>query len=223
MFVTDSHQKVLSAWAQYRASLTSAPALISLDHHTDTSPPFRKFLGGDISGKLEQQGQLLSKIQFEDSESVESAMSKLSNDEHIIAALESDILSMACIVAHNAMDTDVKVFRENKIICHEVRDDEWSDVLQSNLLERALLHFEKILKQDSQSPLSGRKYILDIDLDYFNTFESIKPSDSNVIRRLAKNAGLVTVATEPAYVESCAVESGLTSDYLLEKLKKLLD
>ncbi len=61
-------------------------------------------------------------------------------------------------------------------------------------------------------------FILDIDLDYFNSFKSIDPDNVSTFKKIAQQAGLVTIATEPGYVKSCAIDEGLNSEYLLEKL-----
>jgi len=192
-----------------------APRLITLDHHTDTSAPFRTYLKQHPD---EREGELLGAIRFRDPASVEAALDKLAHDEHIVTALRADVLSAACVLAQNAMDTDAACFAQHAIICREVRRDEWDRVLESELLDRAIAGFDALLAE----PLLDGDYILDVDLDVFKTFASIAPKDASTFRRLAGGARLITVATEPDFVRRCAVDAGLDSDYLLAGLRRLL-
>lgn len=218
--VVDSHHKVLLSWAEYRSGLSTAPRLITLDHHTDTSPPFRNFIkknhaSSDFSSV---QSECLKRIDFMNLKSVSEAIEKLNNDEHIVAAIKTDIISSAFVLAHNAANTNLEVYKEHKIACRTVLDHDTT--LESSLLDETFLEFNKILKENSEDSLFTSPYILDIDLDYFNTFKSIDPDDAKTFKTLIKNAGLITVATEPEYVEGCALDKGLTSDFLLNTLNE---
>jgi len=214
VYVVENHHHVLSAWAQFRAQADRAPRLITLDHHTDTSPAFRTY----CKTSKTSADTLLAAIDFRDLRSIEAAIDKLDRDEHVVAALRSDILAAAFVVAQNAMDTGRDVFLQHRIACREIRDDQWDQVLESAVLDKAIAGFEAVLGDS----LFDRPYILDIDLDYFKTFASIAPKDAATIRRLAAHASLITVATEPSFVKHCAVDRGLDSEYLLAKLQALL-
>lgn len=62
-------------------------------------------------------------------------------------------------------------------------------------------------------------YILDVDLDYFQTRKSIEPEDARTFYRLIRESGIITVALEPACVESGRLEGEtITSDFLLARL-----
>lgn len=235
LIVVDSHHKVLSAWAKYRHTQKRPPRLLTLDHHTDTSKPFRNYLNSKYESndaQIETQRRLLlNAIDFRKTDSVANAIEKLSNDEHIVTALKSDIISSALVLAHNAYDTDLAIYKEHRIICRSVdrkpnskkilRSD-CDNALESFFLNEMLVSFNDLLVAASESPLHEGPYILDIDLDYFNTLKSISPDDSDTIRNLAKNAGLITVATEPDHVRNCALDFELKSETLLSQLQKLM-
>lgn len=228
----DSHHKVLAAWAQYRCTLNQAPRLITLDHHTDTSKPFRRFINKTNGKGLSTdkfnglQNSLLKKINFKDSTTITEAIGKLNNDEHIVASIKTDIISSAFVVAHSAANTDLDTYKQHSIACHSVDEIMINNklslkhdiVLESSFLDEALNAFNEILSEAKEDELFSQPYILDIDLDYFNTFKSINPDSPEMFINLIKNAGLITIATEPEYVKHCAIDEGLTSEYLLQKL-----
>lgn len=217
--VVDSHHKALMSWANFRKKLNTAPRLISLDHHTDTSPPFRHYIRTHQKTEnfLSAQSKHLESIDFTNSKTVASAIEKLRNDEHIVTAIKTNIISSAFILAHNADDTDIDIYKEHKIVCRNISDHD--TVLESSTLAKAFQDFNSTLKEADRSQLFTKPYILDIDLDYFNTFKSIDPEDSNYFKKLIQHAGLISIATEPEYVKSCALEPGLTSEFLMKHLR----
>ena len=229
IYVVERHHEVLPAWAQYRRSLRQAPVLVTLDHHTDTSPPFRRHLGQHASADahLDLRTQWLREIDFREHRTLVRACERLNNDEHIVTAIASDIVSAAMVVAHNAADTGASVFQEHRIVCRgvdvsrtNVRAEDCARVLESDFLHPRLKDFDAILRAAGEQPLGERPYILDIDLDYFNTLSAVQPQDAAVFRSLVAGAGLVTIATEPEYVRNCALEAGLNSELLLQMLRE---
>jgi len=233
LVVVQAHHHVLPAWAQYRASLPGAPRLITLDHHTDTSRPFRNLLQAEHAAEKHEQlrTQWLTAIDFQKPETVTEAVRLLGNDEHIVTAIKADIISSAFVVAHNARDTDLPTYREHKIMCrtvnmnlnsYDVSRADCDKVIDSRFLDEVCKGFTHALSEIHEAPLPGGPYILDIDLDYFNTFASVAPKDASVLRELARGAGLVTIATEPAHVQACRLDEALTDEFLLARLLTLL-
>ena len=239
MIVVEHHHEVLPHWAAFRRTQHSAPRLLTLDHHTDTSRPFRRYLrrqargqGQHLSDTMERElsRQLVSQLDYTTPRTIESAMKTLGNDEHIVAAIGADIIRSAFVIAHNAADTAQDIYLEHKIICRGV--DEYhhegrirpqpNNVLETDFLSKRLQDFDDILRKLDEPVLRYSPFILDIDLDYFNTLRAVRPDAPELIRSLAKEAALLTVATEPTFVTHCAVELGLTWTKLLTGLKTLL-
>lgn len=225
--IVDKHHKVLASWAKLRRELSIAPRLLSLDFHTDTSRPFRNF-----SSSMSTQKQLLSNVNYQSVASVDAAIQKLNNDEHIVTAIESNIISAAFIIAQNATTTDQNTFHQHKIACfsaaprsplnNPTRED-CDRVLETEFLKQAEVHFNRILQHSLETTLTESPFILDIDLDFFCTHKSIAPTDKEQILFWAKKASLITIATEPDYVQNCSLDKDLHSEYLLENLMRLLN
>lgn len=235
MHVVESHHLVLPIWAEYRSRLECPPYLITLDHHTDTSLPFRnhlKKMTSDLHIQEIERKKQIEAIDFKQASTVLSATNLLSHDEHVLTAVQAGIIAGAFVVAQNARDTDIDVYKEHRVCCYSVSRahpssmatlEECDRVLESSFLQGALDHFKNILAQEPGAlPLLENNYILDIDLDYFNTKKSIRPEDRKLFLKLAKGAGLVTIATEPDHVLKCAREDHVHSDDLLQELIRTL-
>ena len=157
-------------------------------------------------------------------------METLGNDEHVVAAIGADIIRSAFVIAHNAADTGQDTCLEHKIICRGVDECRrggrvWprpDNVLETAFLAGRLQDFDNILQALNEPLLRDAPFILDVDLDYFNTLRSVRPEAAGLIRALAQEAVLVTVATEPEFVAHCAVEPGVTWTRLLADLRTLL-
>ncbi len=236
--IVDQHHKVLEPWAELRKTLPKAPRVLTLDHHTDTSKPFRKHIGQNFrknniepseANFLKAQQTHLNQINFEDKSSIQTAILNLNNDEHICTAIHTDIIASASVIAHNAENTDVKIYQQHKIICCSVPlkpsqtqkiSYDSNIVLDSIFLQSCIAKFDTIFKLQGEPLLLEYPYILDIDLDYFNTFQSIDPKNANFFKHLILHSSLITIATEPDYVKACALDKNLSSEYLLDKFLK---
>ncbi len=239
MIVVEHHHEVLPHWAACRRTQSSAPRLLTLDHHTDTSRPFRRHLRRQARAQNQRLSdaterhlsqQLVAQLDHSDPRTIEAAMETLGNDEHVVAAIGADIIRSAFVIAHNAADTAQDIYLEHKIICRGV--DEYQragrtrpqpdNVLEADFLDGRLRDFDNILKALDEPLLREAPFILDIDLDYFNTMRAVRPNTPDLIRTLSQEAVLVTVATEPEFVTHCAVEPGVTWTRLLADLRALL-
>lgn len=239
VIVVEHHHEVLPHWAACRRTQPAAPRLLTLDHHTDTSRPFRRHLrrqaragGHRLSDAMERQlsQDLVAQLDPMDPRTIEAAMETLGNDEHVVAAIGADIIRSAFVIAHNAANTAQETYLEHKIICRGVDElrrggrvwPQPDNVLETEFLAGRLQDFDDILQALDEPLLRDAPFILDIDLDYFNTLRSVRPDAAGLIRALAQEAVLVTVATEPEFVAHCAVEPGVTWTRLLADLRTLL-
>jgi len=61
-------------------------------------------------------------------------------------------------------------------------------------------------------------FILDIDLDYFNTLNAINPEEKNIFYSLIYKAKAITIAKESYFVNDLKLDKTLSVDFLLERL-----
>lgn len=113
IFTVASHHHVLGAWAEIRQRVNEPPNLITLDQHTDAHEPFLGHVYAQFQdSKHEQEDEesarlaLVRNINFRDASSVEDAIGRLRNDEHIQAATLSGILNVAYIVSFEGRATE---------------------------------------------------------------------------------------------------------------------
>ncbi len=228
--ICEHHHHALSAWAQLRQTLAHAPRLITLDHHTDTSPPFRTWLKENPDTTPPRAEELkqawLADLASGEPAKVDSTIAKLNNDEHIVGAIQSGLIRDALVLAHHARDTGIEIYQRHSIICRSVDEPPYSKivpralcdrVLERFFLDERLKSFDSVLKTARQPQIDECPYILDIDLDYFNTKKAISPNDPSTFLELLRGASLITIATEPAFVTHCALDSALTSEKLLAR------
>ncbi len=228
----DSHHKVFPYWARASREHSQPLRLITFDYHTDTSAPFRNYLKAQEASlsateRQQLQSDLCCQLVSLDPEISNYAQNHLSNDEHILAGLKAGVLRDALVISPSAQNTEHFTYREHRIICRGFLEDRSSErsfkeeALESSFLTQQFLSLDSLLS-DLKEPVSTETpYILDFDLDYFNTFGSITPNDPSFIIKLARGAKLITIATEPTYVSHCSFDKDLSSEYLLEKLIQL--
>lgn len=96
----------------------------------------------------------------------------------------------------------------------------WRDrVIDGPFLQGRLDLVGEICRTAGLAPLFARPFILDIDLDAFNTRQAIAPQDLSVFHDLIRRAYAITIAQEPGCVETCQMEGeGLTARWLEEQL-----
>lgn len=93
--------------------------------------------------------------------------------------------------------------------------------LESTFLQGRLDFIETITKSAGVPGLFEAPFILDIDLDYFNTRKAVQPADHLVLHELIRRAKIITIAREPSCVKTCQRRGeGLTSEWLEEELKR---
>lgn len=191
IYIVDQHHQVLEYWAELRRTLPEAPAVWSLDYHTDTMPCFR--------GKLPPPVQ----DDFQSRQKVTAAISTLRHDEHFDWALRAGIVSRIHLGICGA-ETDI-IAHPEICVCRPAGFPEPEIILNSPEISRPYL--EKFLSDDSlrqlfpRLPSPGENYILDIDCDCILCRKALFPENSGIIDELLKNARLITISLENDWVK----------------------
>ena len=106
----------------------------------------------------------------------------------------------------------------------EIHDDECARNLANQVIDSKYLSDKiDIINEMSNSiglqDFMNSQYILDIDLDYFNTVKSIQPHSAKVFYNLIKKAQAITIALESRCVSYLSLDnSDVSSQSLLKAL-----
>lgn len=246
IYIVRSHNQVLEAWNLY-----IKPNVFSIDFHTDTKIAFKNYAywraysevknkkcsslpKREISLRNEKITQFLEK-----KISLNHINDNLKHDEHIDFAVKTDIVNKVFILAKNSNITSSnsnvylanrdKSYNNQAIIeySYNFSTSDISDITKKkyssdNSIEAYVL-MDAIRKAEIIEKDFFDNYILDIDCDYFNSEESLKPKNIDVFIRLLKNAKCITIALEPECVKICRLkDSKLTSDVILDNLIKII-
>jgi hypothetical protein len=243
VYVVESHHHVLQSWAEIRRSLTAAPVLLTLDHHTDTEDPFHRHRFAatcnfpqppDVAAMEAMLPGMIANLRYDDEASVMHAIDKLHNDEHVWTAIRARIVSRGFVIhLSSGTNREPSVLYETGSICaigcmKASHDDECTSlrsaqVLESVYLDQKLKALNTMAAKDGVPAVEAEPYVLDIDLDYFHSERAIEPDDPNTFYRLVRNAVAVTIATEPTWVKNCRDKgSNVTGESLLEGMKRHL-
>lgn len=199
VYIFQDHATAFIAWTRIHQTLPSPPYVVSLDRHTDTHTAFMWRLGmlkvGDFDRFIAAQKEMVKNINLSNETSIAESMRYLQHDEHIHAALLRGVISFAFVVSRRAggaeiSDIDERIY-ERRIEC---------GTLEDSMLVPVLDDIEKV--RSKLIPLVN-EFVLDIDLDYFESSESVSPCNCAGFFSLVKNAKAITIAEEPG----CAAPS----------------
>lgn len=225
----NDHAEAIIPWAKAKNKSENPLKLISFDHHTDTNSAYLRTLFKKVGRNLAEIDRLRNKrmrtINIQSEESVEHALDGLYHDEHIHAAILLKIISKAIIFQHSYDKPDLTLRERGMHVIPSLID------IKTCSNEECFDHFNLSLEDDHLKELIQQEeldfnfehpetenFILDIDLDYFKTKKSVLPNKYTLIKKLFNHANIITIANEPNWVHTLALEEGLTTNYLTEKL-----
>ena len=205
--------------------------LITLDHHTDTNPSYLRSLFKQVGRDLPQIEKLrqhrINSIHISDQHSVIAACEGLYHDEHIDVALRCGIFKTAFVIQHSHYKLLPEWIENNMVVwptefdlhgaTAQVKRDYYDLALEDVFLQRQLRQLPESFSLES-SP-----YILDIDMDYFKTQQSLRPSSRSVIRQLVKGAIGVTIAQESEWVRRLYLDEPMAPSEMLAALCAVLE
>lgn len=104
VYIFEQHHYALFPWSEVKANnISRKMVLFSFDHHTDIHDPFLDY----CYHNKDNVQDLISKVNFNDESSINDAVLKLRNDEHIKTALKMGIFEKAFIISHSNTFDDV--------------------------------------------------------------------------------------------------------------------
>lgn len=204
VYIMVEHQQAVPVWGTYASKNSKPLMLITLDYHCDTWPVG---IDADVGDPEWQEMKDVLKIErrtfiFEHSY---KATCEVSNRKQIKFAHYCGYINRAFIFAR---DGSPKSFHDN-----------YEEVDQKNGYNFIYRYVDDDNKADLDV-LNGvaEDFILDIDLDFF-----VKPFNFNSelgvrMRKLMKEAKVITIAREPYYFEECKGDAAFTNEMALDDL-----
>ncbi|MCP3170224.1 peptide arginase family protein [Myxococcus qinghaiensis] len=166
VYVVKSHHHVLQSWAEIRRSLTAAPVLLTLDHHTDTEEPFYRHRADatrrlttevncsqtpyllqplDVAAMEARLPGMIANLRYDDEASVMHAIDKLHNDEHVWTAIKARIVSRGFVInLSHGNSSEHSVLYETSSFCaigciKALHDDKCASLHSAQVLESVYL------------------------------------------------------------------------------------
>ena len=212
--IVDQHHQVLTAWAEYRLTADFAPAVLTLDHHTDTLPAF-----GRAAADENDRQKRISSVDFRRPETITAALNDLRHDEHLDLALRCGIISRSVVVAHydnpGCSNEKIQVAAPDwPPLTDLLNQQERFRPLASTVLEDEFL--APLLKKANFIPEDNPGFILDIDLDYILTSEAFSLRNGTVLHRLLQHAGLITLSREDIWLRLLRLDADWDADKALK-------
>ena len=206
-FVVAEHHHVLPIWYSFSQEKNIIPAVVTLDHHTDTLPSFSRVYA--------QKSDFVIPSNLK----IDEITAILQHDEHIDYALKSNIIKSSIIIAH----TNSNIIADDRITL--LNDGFLSDDMPLNSPELRQ-YFDKALEDDFLTQfeefLPDKPYILDIDLDYFKSYKSLNPEKYSIFSKLVDEAEIITLSREEIWVKLLSFEDkNFNSDYIIKRLLEL--
>lgn len=239
IYVFECHSDAIIPWAELRRSRPEPAQLVTFDSHTDTMLPFLRwgFRAAQASGEREPDSRdfipaRVGRVDFANEETIRKAAKDLWHDEHIQAAQETGIVGDAFIVTFgsppNSPDQrSPRLHYLNGIChhgCHKMPHDEACRIRSADLA----IDDQHLVPLFRSNPVAAgvlemrMPLILDIDLDYFLTEQAFRPNKHTLLSSLAQKADIITIATEPMYVEDCRIDDTITWEGSLARLFSIL-
>jgi len=127
VYIFEEHHYALFPWSEIKTNnIEHKFVLFSFDHHTDTHDPFLYY----CNCNEKEMKKLISEIKFNDESSINDAVLKLRNDEHIKTALKTGIFKKAFIISHSNTFDDVPMSVQEKERMEKVKRHDMEYMMQ---------------------------------------------------------------------------------------------
>jgi hypothetical protein len=234
IYIVDKHHFTLPIWADFSISTNAKYNLVTFDFHTDTRQAFTLYACLEKSGlqfgfsdRETFRQSYIKNINPKDINEIINATKHLAHDEHIFAALDFGYISQAHVINLQGKPYD-----------HHISYYQTSDFFSLLPLEAFMNPYESEYKSlkayrlnrleddyinDTKFDIPSAPFILDFDLDYFPTRESLEPKNRKVITNLILKAQIITIAREEFYFQKNREQLGFDVKEAEELLLKLIE
>lgn len=237
LYICENHHHVLLPWARIKR-VNKELNLLTFDHHTDTHDAFLDYL---YYHKEESLENLISKLDYKNDLSILNAIKKLKNDEHIDTAIKCNIFNKAFVISYDGSfdkpssnefnEIFSNVYTKAQYLLGEIslpKIQTYPDAAIFTIGTSGCLDNDNCLSDDFISHMLEKirimsnidvietKYVLDVDLDYFHSYESLKQDNLDLFKNLISQSAAITIATEPIYARE-----GILPDRVLQKMLNL--
>lgn len=231
VFICEEHHHVLKFWQQFK---DRQPYLLTFDHHTDLHRAFQGYLntisftGRKWASQTEWDAAQLALL----SPMIEGQwenLDDLKHDEHIDAAILAGFIKKALVYSHDsyhgkpnrvyAISGDEE-YAGQPVINNSQPYHEPSTEINSPELQQRFRLFDFCIDRKEWAS----NYILDIDLDFFQSKKSITPYDISFFKELIDKAQGISIAKESMWINVWQREHDpdLSVEFLLETLLDLI-
>jgi hypothetical protein len=183
VYIVDRHNEVLPAWVKAYHQHQTPLTLITFDHHTDLHRAFLRYPYANNSSVTPAEDEMrkmsesrLSKVDICNESSINEAVHDLRHDEHIDCAIRLGIISHAYVLLswqyQNSLDNDgATLFNYEPCFpgCMKDIHDENCNKNKADLVIDDSVLANRISIIEKSINIEDEHYILDIDLDVFNT------------------------------------------------------
>ncbi len=223
--IFELHHHALAAWCRYRRKCPAAPALLTIDHHTDNVTALHHWANGNEHRRKER----LAAFDFRNDDVVETAIRDLRHDEQLDLAIECGVISSGAILAHAKSEEsaqpgissgiEVATARDWPPLLTLLNDDDLFRSFADSVLEDAYL--APLLAEIGFIPEENPGFILDLDFDAFLTRRALKPVHRDTLARLLRAAGLITISLERDWQRILRLDRDFTAEEQLDAWEKL--
>ena len=224
--IFELHHHAFAAWCRYRRNRAAAPALLTIDHHTDNVTAFHHWATGNESRRKER----VAAFDFRNDDDVETAIRDLRHDEQLDLAIECGVISSGAILAHArpaevhlssgiSSGIEVAAARDWPPLLTLLNDGDVFRPFADSVLEDAYL--APLLAEIGFIPEENPGFILDLDFDAFLTRRALKPVHRDTLTRLLHAAGLITISFEREWQRILRLDRDFTAEEQLDAWEKL--
>lgn len=229
IFIVDSHQFVLPIWAFETARKTWPLNLVSFDYHTDTHECFNQYIGDTVAENVKMvREERLARINMDDLKSLIEAAQDLAWDEHIVTAIKLGIINKVNIIHRsNPGWNKPEIFYFRNDVCNScLKYNECEKNCPEEIMNYYYGCLEDVYLENTGFSIPQYPFILDFDLDYFPKRSSLLPKGKILIKKLIRNAEIITIAREKDCFdynkkENFEVEEAITM--ILELISRCLE